>query len=140
MTRTVNIEWPDFKTTVAFTLSDEENPKMCEGFWRGLPFETVFAGSMSAGEMFKVPFPYYFPVVQPLKMVFLPEEPPGTIVVSRGGTLLVNYGAVIEPFRLPLLGRIPKTELGSLLQIIDKVRDAYWFTKVTNKAIFKKAQ
>lgn len=139
MTRIVNIEWPDFKTVVSFKLLDEENPDLCEVFWKGLPFETVFNASMSGGEMYKVPVPYRLSSAGPFKTGFFPEQPPGTIVVV-GGSLLVKYGTVIEPFRLPLLGRIPEADLSRLLQITDPLREAYWFTKVINKAVFSKSK
>jgi hypothetical protein len=138
MTRMVNIEWPDFKTTVAFSLLEDDNPKLSEAFWKGLPFESVFNASMSGGEMYKVPVPFRLPTAGPFKSVFFPDQPPGSIVVV-GGSLLIKYGTVIEPFRLPALGLISKTELGRLLPLTDRLREAYWFTKVINKAIFSKA-
>lgn len=140
MPRKVNMEWPDFKTSVTFDLMETENPKLCESFWSGLPFDTVFEASMSGGQMYKVPVPYWIPSVGPFKSVFFPEQPPGTIVAVGGCTLLMKYGTVIEPFRLPVLGMIPKVELEKLLQITENIREAYWFSKAIHKAVFKKVE
>jgi hypothetical protein len=138
VSRKVQVEWPDFPVAIKFDLLDEENPKLCQRFWESLPFETVFAASMSAGEMFKVPIPFKLPDAPSDKLVFFPEQADGTILALGRNGLLVKYGRVAEPFRLPRIGNIPESGLGRLREVAIKLRDAYFFTKVVNKAIFSR--
>jgi hypothetical protein len=136
--RIVTIEWPDFKTTIRFTLLDEENPKQCGAFWDSLPFETVFADSMSGGQMFKIPLSVSLPPPAPaVKTVFFPEQPPGTLV-SLGPALLLKYGKVTEPFRVPRIGLMSDVELVGLAKVSGSLREAYFFTKVINRALFQR--
>lgn len=140
MSRQFQITWPDFKVTVRAALLDEENPEICEEFWRGLPFETVFAASMSSGEMFKVPVPFILPDSPCRQLGFFPEEAPGTILsLAYMGSLLVKYGIVAEPFRLPRLARIGTAELAKFMPVASRLRDAYFFTKAVNFAVFERA-
>ena len=139
MARTVTIEWPDFKTTVPLSLLDDQSPRLCEAFWNSLPFETLFVGSMSGGQMFKVPLPLCLPDDPSAKRVLLPDQPPGSVVVFAGSTLLVKYGAVIEPFRLPLIGVISNAGLSRLAEVRDTLLEDYWVTKAIHRAVFSKA-
>jgi hypothetical protein len=140
MSRQFKITWPDFDVTVHATLADRENPLLCEQFWKGLPFETVFAASMSTGQMFKVPVPFILPDKPEGKLTFFPDVPAGTIVsLAYMGSLLVKYGIVVEPFRLPRLASISPRELNAFMGVAQKLRDAYFFTKVVNFAVFEKS-
>ncbi len=107
MSRKFEIEWPDFGVVVSVDLLDDENPELCEEFWQGLPFQTIFAGSMSAGEMLKIPVPFPMNLAPKEKLVFFPEQPPGTVVSMGWGGLLLKYGTVVEPFRLPRIAKVP---------------------------------
>jgi len=129
MARKFEIEWPDFGVTIPVNLLDEENPQLCEAFWQSLPFQTIFAASMSAGEMFKIPIPRTLPGAPPEKLVLFPEDLPGTIFSLGMGSLLLKYGMVAEPFRIPRLARVPEEELGKLRNVAEKLREAYFFTK-----------
>jgi len=137
MGRIFEIYWPDFDTVVDAELFDDENPELCDQFWNHLPFETVMAASMSAGEMFKIPVPFSLPMVAPDKMVLFSEQPPGTIVGGAMGSLLLRYGIMVEPFQLPLLARIPDAHIPRLKGISYKLRDAYFFSKEVNFATFR---
>jgi len=139
MTRKFKIEWPDFGVVIPVELLDQENPELCEVFWQCLPFETIFAASMSAGEMFKVPIPFTLPDVPVEKLVAFAEQPVGTLFSLGWGSLLLKYGIVVEPFRLPVLGRVVEEDLDKLRMVAVKLRDAYFFTKEINLATFKKA-
>jgi hypothetical protein len=140
MVRKFQITWPDFKVAIKAELADKENPDLCDQFWSGLPFETVFAASMSSGQMFKVPVPFILPDNTGGKPAFFPDEPPGTILsLAYMGSLLVKYGIVVEPFRLPRLARIKAADLSRFSDVAGKLRDAYFFTKVVNFAVFEKA-
>lgn len=137
MSRIFEIVWPDFETTIECELLTDENPAMCEEFWRGLPFKTVMAASMSAGEMLKIPVPMALSDGDPEKRVFFPDQAPGTLLSLGWGSLILKYGIVAEPFRLPRLGRVLDRDLPALLGIAGKLREAYFFTKVVNKATFR---
>jgi hypothetical protein len=138
MGRVFEIYWPDFEVVVDAELFDDENPEMCDKFWDHLPFETIMAASMSAGEMFKIPVPFSLPMPTPDKMVLFPDQPPGTIVGGAMGSLLLRYGIVVEPFQLPRLALIPEAHLHRLKDISYKLRDAYFFSKETNFATFRR--
>jgi hypothetical protein len=131
MVRTLEIEWPDLDVSIGAQLFDEENPELCERFWQGLPFTTMFTASMSAGEIFKVPLPVSLPLVEPEKMVPVVEQPPGSIIgmVGVGSALFVLYGRVVEPWRFPRLGKVLDHDIDTLRTIAVKLRDAYFFTK-----------
>ena len=138
MARTVTIEWPDFKTTVPLSLLDDQSPRLCEALWNSLPFETKFVASMSGGQMFKVPLPLCLPDDPSAKRVLFPDQPPGS-VVAVGTILLVKFGAVIEPFRVPLIGVISDAGLSRLAEVQDKLFEDYWVTKAIHRAVFSKA-
>jgi len=137
MSRIFEIVWPDFETVVECELLDEENPELCDEFWRGLPFTTIMAASMSAGEMLKIPVPMALGDGAPEKRVFFPDQAPGTLLSLGWGSLILKYGVVAEPFRLPRLGRVLEKDLPALLGVVTKIREAYFFTKVVNKATFR---
>jgi len=136
--RIFQIEWPDFKTAVRVELAEEENPKLCAEFWESLPFRTILAASMSAGEMFKVPLPRMLkaPVEGPLHL--FPDEPVGTILFLGTLGMLIRWGKVVEPFRMSRLGLVVKDDLPALAGVAVKLTDAYFFTKALNFATFKK--
>jgi len=140
MTRKVQIEWPDFKTAVIMELADGENPRQCDEFWNGLPFNTIFAASMSAGDMFKIPIPIALSDAPPEKLAFFPDVPPGTVLSLGWGSLLMKYGEVAEPFRLPRIGTVREEDLPKLFTVSAKLKEAYFFTKVINKAYFTRYQ
>jgi len=140
MSRKFEVEWADFGTTVTMELLDEENPELCEAFWRSLPFQTIFAASMSAGEMFKIPIRRALPPAPPEKLRPFPEEPPGTLSLLNVGSLLLKYGTVAEPFRIPRIARVPEEELDKLRNAAVKLRDAYFFTKEINIATFRRKE
>lgn len=140
MSRQFEIEWPDFGLTVPVDLFDEENPELCEAFWQCLPFQTILAGSMSAGEMLKIPVLCPLPMTKSAKLGFFPEEPVGTIINIGMGSLLLKYGTVAEPFRSPRLGRVPEKALDSLREVAIKLRDAYFFTKEINVANLRRKE
>ena len=139
MVKQFEIEWPDFNVTITADLNEEENRKLCADFWNALPFETIFAASMSAGEMFKVPVPVSLADETGAKLRHFPAEPPGSIL-SLGfmGSLLVKYGVVAEPFKIPRVGLISNADLVKFQPVAIKLRDAYFFTKVVNKAFFRR--
>ena len=127
--------WPDFNVAVPVRLQDDKFPDECEAFWKGLPYKTVFCASMSAGEMFKIPFSKPIPPTPPEKTVFYPEQPIGTMIyLSWVGSMLLKYGTVAEPFRGPVIGLVDKEHIPTLLQVSMKLRDAYFFTKEVNLA------
>ena len=140
MSRKFEVGWADFGITVTMELLDEENPELCEAFWQSLPFQTIFAASMSAGEMFKIPIRRALPLAPPEKLRFFPEEPPGTLFSLNVGSLLLKYGTVVEPFRIPRIARVPKEELDKLRNAAIKLRDAYFFTKEINIATFRRKE
>jgi len=140
MSRKFVIEWTDFGVAIPVDLLDEENPEICEGFWQALPFKTIFAASMSAGEMFKIPIPVTLPFAPPEKLALLPDQPPGTIISLGMGSLLLKYGTVVEPFMVPRIASIPNEDLGSLRDVAIKLRDAYFFTKDINFALFRRKE
>ncbi len=140
MSRKFEIEWPDFEVTVTVDLLDEENPELCEVFWQSLPFQTIFAASMSAGEMFKIPIRRALPPAPPEKLRLFPEEPPGTLFLLNVGSLLLKYGTVAEPFMMPRIARVPEEELDKLRNAATKLRDAYFFTKEINIATFRRKE
>ena len=140
MSRKFEIEWSDFNVTVTVDLLDDENPELCEQFWQTLPFQTLFAASMSAGDKLKLPIPRILPVVPPEKLVLLPDEPPGTIISLGMGSLLLKYRIVAEPFRVPRLGRIPQEELDKVRNVAIKLREAYFFTKEINIATVRRKE
>lgn len=138
MVRKFEIDWPDFGITIMANLLDEENPEICETFWQCLPFQTIFAASMSAGEMFKIPIPCTLPTASPEKLVLFPNDSPGTIFSLGMGSLLLKYGTTVEPFRIPRLARIPEEELVKLGSMAEKLREAYFFSKKIYIATIKK--
>jgi len=140
MSRQFEIEWPDFGVTIAVDLLDEENPEICEAFWQALPFQTIFAASMSAGEMFKIPIRRTLPDPLPEKRVLFPEEPPGTLFSLGMGSLLLKYGTVAEPFQIPKIARVPDGELDKLRNVAQKLREAYFFTKRINIATLRRKE
>ncbi len=142
MSRKFEIEWPDFDVTVTVDLRDDENPGLCEEFWQALPFDTVFMHTMSPGELFKVPIPLTLSSAPAEKLVLLPDEPPGSVTSSANGVhLWVKYGTVVEPCRVPRIGWIPEGELEKLRSLaIEKLRDAYFFTKEVNVAKFRRKE
>jgi len=133
MIRTFEIAWPDLAVSIGCQLFDDENPELCETFWQGLPFTTMFTASMSAGEIFKVPLPIPLPPVETGKMVPVVEQPPGTIIgmVGVGSALFVTYGRVVEPWRFPRIGKVLDDDIDALRKIAVRLRDAYFFTKKT---------
>lgn len=140
MARIFEIEWPDFNVTVCAELLEEENPELCEAFWKGLPFKTIFAASMSAGYMFKVPIPYSLPMPKPEKRVLIVQEAPGTVFAFSNNELMFKYGPIVEPFMIPRLARIPEGELIKLKDVAAELSDAYFFTKVINMATMKRKE
>ena len=138
MSRIFEIEWTDFNTTVPVELADDENPEVCEAFWQALPFQTIFAASMSAGEMLKIPIPVTLPRGAPDKLRLFPEIPPGSIISIGMSSLLLKYGTVAEPFNSPIVGRIADEDLDRLRNVAIKLRDAYFFTKAVNVATLRR--
>lgn len=138
MPREIEIEWSDFGVAIFAELFDEENPELCEAFWQCLPFQTVFAASMSSGEMLKISVPVILPNTPHEKLVLLPEQPPGIIISLGMASLLLKYGTVVEPFRVPRLARVPREELDKLRDVTIKLRDAYFFTKEINIATLRR--
>ena len=139
MARQFEMYWPDFEAIIPGELADAENPKLCEEFWQGLPFQTIFAASMSAGEMFKVPIAFPLtPVLDKDKLLFFPDVPPGTILSMGSLGLLLKYGVVAEPFRMPRLAQIPASHLDRFRNVAMKLKEAYFFTKEVNIVTFRK--
>ena len=116
MANRFSITWPDFGISVPLELCSDENPELCEAFWGNLPFKTVFAASMSAGEMFKIPIKFTLPMSPPEKNVLFTDQPPGTMLVLPMGALVLSYGRVAEPFMIPRLAWVPEPEVGILRQ------------------------
>lgn len=142
MSHQFEIEWPDFNVTVIVELLVGENPKLCEELWQALPFNTIFMHTISSGELFKVPIPLTISNAPAEKLVLLPEEPPGSVTLSANGVhLFVKYGTVVEPFRVPRIAWIPEGELEKFRNLaIEKLRDAYFFTKETNVATMRRKE
>jgi hypothetical protein len=138
MSRVLEVEWSDFGVTVCVNLLDEENPKQCDEFWQALPFQTIFAASMSAGEMFKIPIPLILSEASSDKLRFFPDEKPGSLFMGAAGSLMLKYGMVAEPFRLPVIGRMTKSELEKFKSVAVKLTDAYFFTKEINIASLRR--
>ena len=139
MARQFEMYWPDFEATIPAELLDSENPKLCEEFWNGLPFQSIFAASMSAGDMFKIPIAFPLtPVTDKSKLAFFPEVAPGTILSMGSLGLLLKYGVVAEPFRLPRLAQIPAAQLDSFRAVAMRLKEAYFFTKEVNIMTFRK--
>jgi hypothetical protein len=136
----VEIDWPDFSVTVEAELFDQENPELCDAFWKALPFKTVFAASMSAGEMFKVPLIAPLAGVASKNLVLMPDEPDGTICALGKFALIVKYGIMVEPFQLPRIARVTNDELTKLRNVAVRLRDAYFFSKEVNMATFRRKQ
>ncbi len=140
MARRFTMEWPDLKTKITAELKDADHPAICDAFWNRLPFKTIFAASMSAGEMFKVPVPFILPLAPPEKCAFFPDVPPGSIVVLPYGGIMLKYGICAEPFRLPLFATVLAEDMPSLYTVSIKLRDAYFFTKEIIIANIARAQ
>jgi len=140
LVREIEMEWSDFGVAILAELLDEESPEICEAFWQSLPFQTIFAASMSAGEMFKIPIPVTLPDAPPERLVLFPNEPLGSIISLGMGSLLLKYGTVVEPFRAPRLARVPHEEMGKLREVVMKLRDAYFFTKEINIANLRRKE
>jgi hypothetical protein len=123
---------------VRVELAETENPKLCAEFWAALPFRTILAASMSAGEMLKVPLPRMLnaPTEGPLRL--FPDEPVGTLLYIGTLGMLLRWGKVVEPFRMARLGMVIKEDLPKLAEVAVKLTDAYFFTKVLNFANFKR--
>jgi hypothetical protein len=136
MRRKVEIMWPDFNTRVFVELFEEENPEVCNRLLESLPIQTYFIASMSAGEMLKAPIPFVFPPVPEKNLAFVPSESSG-MVFGMSNSLVIKYGIVVEPFRLPRIGKIREEELEKLKSCAIRLRDAFFFTKDLNKAILK---
>lgn len=132
MARQFLMTWPDFNISVAAELMDEKNKNICDAFWAGLPVKTIFAASMSAGEMFKIPLPFPLPTLPPEKCPYFPTLPPGTIVQLPYGGIMLKYGVCAEPFQVPELAKVMPADMPKLIQASIKLRDAYFFTKVVN--------
>jgi hypothetical protein len=132
MARQFLMTWPDFKISVAAELMDEKNKNICDVFWAGLPLKTIFAASMSAGEMFKIPLPFPLPTLPPDKCPAFPTLPAGTIVQLPYGGIMLKYGVCAEPFQVPELAKVMPEDMPKLIQASIKLRDAYFFTKVVN--------
>jgi hypothetical protein len=117
LTRTFQIEWTDFKTVVRVELAENENPRLCQEFWDTLPFKTILAASMSAGEMLKVPLPRMLnaPTEGPLHL--FPDEPVGTLLYIGTLGMLLRWGKVVEPFRMARLGLVVKDDLPKLTEV-----------------------
>jgi len=140
MSRQFEMYWPDFEAAVRVDLLDQENPGICEEFWHKLPFRTVMASSMSAGEMLKVPLPFTLSfVTDPKKLVSFIGGENGTIFSYSLG-LLIKVGVVAEPFHIPRLGMIPPAELEKFKPVASRLREAYFFTKKVNIATLRRAQ
>lgn len=138
--RRFEMVWPDFKAVISVDLLDGENPGLCEEFWQRLPFRTVMASSMSAGEMLKIPLPFTLsPVTAPDKLRYLPAEAPGTIASYSIG-LLLKVGIIVEPFRIPRLGMLRPEELEKFKPVATRLREAYFFTKEVNIATIRRAE
>lgn len=140
MSRKFGIEWPDFGVVIPVDLLDDENPELCEEFWQALPFQTIFAGSMSAGEMLKIPMPFSMTPASLEKRVLFPEQSPGTIVAHGWSILLLKYGTVAETFRLARIAMVPDEELKKLRNVAIKLRDAYFYTKEINIATLRRKE
>jgi hypothetical protein len=139
MVRKFEMFWSDFDIVVEAVLLDEINPVHCEEFWNALPFEALFIHSMSAGQMFKVRTPFI--ASGGGEKVFLPNEPPGTIVTTpMSNQLLITYGHIAEPFRWPIIGRLTDNGLQKLRSITVRLRDAYFFTKEIFITTFRKKE
>lgn len=134
--REVEIVWPDSNLKISMKLLDKKHPKICEKFWESLPFETFFISSMSAGEMLKAPLPFSLPLVQD-DLSFVPSEDPGSVFAMET-SLIVKYGIIVEPFYLPLIGKIPSEDLERLKDFSITLRDAFFFTKRLYKAIVRR--
>jgi len=138
MKRTLEIKWPDFNVAVHAELLEDENPDMCEAFWQGLPCTTIFAASMSAGYIFKVPISFMLPMPGMEKRILISDESPGTIFALSNNELIIGYGTVVEPFMLPRIARIPGSELVKLKEVAVKLDDAYFYTKELHKATLRR--
>jgi hypothetical protein len=120
---------------------DQDFPKICDEIWNGLPFDTIFAASMSAGEMLKIPCPFNISMVtNTSKLALFPTLPLGTIVSLGVGGLMVKYGIVAEPFQMPVVARIKETDISKLREAAIRIRDAYFFSKAINIARLAKVQ
>lgn len=139
--RFFEIYWPDFQASVPVQLNEQEVPSVCDAFWQSLPFRAIFAASMSAGEMFKIPYPKGLPPAPPGKIVFFPDLPAGSIIsLGNLGTLLLKYGTVTEPFRGPCIGFVPPSHIPLLRDVSYRLRDAYFFTKEINIATLQRKE
>jgi len=140
MARIFEIEWPDFDVAVCAELLDEENPELCDTFWQGLPCKTIFAASMSAGHLFKVPIPFLLPFIPLEKRLPIVQEASGTIFAFSNNELMVKYGTVVEPFVVARLARISDSELAKLKEVTVQLSDAYFFSKEINMATMKRKE
>ncbi len=138
-TRKFEIEWPDFDVTVTVDLLDDKNPETCEEFWQVLPFDTIIQDNMSPGEVFLAPIPYTPSPAPPENLNKLPDEPPGSVNLLSI-YLLITYGTVVEPFRVPRIGWIQEEDVKKLRSLAPKLREAYFFTKEVNIAKFRRKE
>ncbi|MCX8126993.1 MAG: hypothetical protein N3E40_07675, partial [Dehalococcoidia bacterium] len=99
----------------------------------------IFAASMSAGEMLKIPVPFPLPTAPPEKNVYFPDLPPGFFISMSYSGLLLKYGVCAEPFRFPKVARVLPEDMDKLRAVATRLRDAYFFTKEINIATIRRS-
>lgn len=120
MGRLIDIKWPELDISVVAELADEDNPEMCEEFWRDLPFKVMQAHPVVSGESLYAWTPTISTAPVRLRERII-DCPVGRLRYSQatGNKFSIQYGKGLEPLAQPVLG-IVLPEYHRLLPIVGK--------------------
>lgn len=123
MGRLIDIKWPELDIAIVAELADEQNPELCEEFWRDLPFKVMQAHPVVSGESLYAWTPTIStaPVHATIK---LNDCEPGDLRYSQktGNKFSINYGKSTETLAQPFLGRV----LPEYRHLLPTVGKAIW--------------
>jgi len=132
MGRLIDISWPELDIQVVAELADEENPELCEEFWRDLPFKVLQAHPVVSGESLYAWTPTISTAPVRLKRRII-DCAVGDLRYSQatGNKFSIQYGKGLEPLAQPVLGHV----LGEHHHLLPKVGETIW-----NNLFFVKKQ
>lgn len=132
MGRLIDIKWPELDIAVVAELADEQNPEMCEEFWRDLPFKVMQAHPVVSGQSLYAWTPTISTAPVRLRERIV-DCPVGRLRYSQatGNKFSIQYGRGQETLAQPVLGMV-LPEYHHVLPIVGK---AIW-----NNLFFAKEQ
>ncbi|WP_037347490.1 hypothetical protein [Sciscionella sediminilitoris] len=125
--RQIEIAWEPIGAKVRITLDEQNNADLVEPLWAALPYQTLQAHALVAGDcIYHVPPAHELLHAVPDHRVDRKIQPMGTVFCSAVQHLTIKYGELTEPMPTAPIGAVVPEDVDQLPKIGQLVWDAVY--------------